>query len=799
MNLLASVLAYSRRGWSPVPMPVRTKAPRIANWQKLRLTDADVARCFNRPGNVGIILGDASSGLVDVDLDCREALEFGPSRLPATGATFGRASKRNSHRLYQVDVTARSLQFKDPITDEMLLELRGDRAQTVFPPSIHPSGESIEWEADGELPRIDYAALKKAVTWLAARCLVARYLPEVSDLASLLNALDTADRRVAARIKEWLGLSQPLAVGRVEVSPRIDLDGNFPPPLIIPGSLPPHIPACTIGRLLVDRELLFWARYDLDECVYQLRNQQKPGRADLLYKKAIRMGVFIAGGEIDQAEVTNALYEASVFNGLVDENGEHDVRRNIERGFKYGATIEQETTYAQTDLGGGQGRQGGGAGESQQSTEEGKESASDEADESQSSSDGALIDELAKLSIVAYSRRRQKAAEQLGIGVGFLDEAVKRRRAELEGEVQEQPLFPHWTVEPWPKPVDGDALILALVRRIRSHVVMSPEAALTVALWIMFAWVHDEAAIHSPILMVTSPEAECGKTTLLGLVGFLVPRSLSSVGISPAALFRAIEKWQPTLIIDEADAAFVQNEDLRAVINSGWTRGQGVVRCDGDDNEPRLFSTFCPKAIGLKGKKLPDTTASRAIVIELKRKLAHENVADFRHVDDPGLEELRQRLLRWAIDNSKVLREASPTLPHGFAHRVAANWHLSLAIAEAAGGEWPEKAREAAAAIAKLKATLDASIGIQLLSDIRAAFGSGIDRLFSSTLIDKLTADPEGPWAEYNRGKPFTQKQLASRLRDYGILSETVWIDGKSAKGYKRAAFEDAWTRYLQA
>jgi putative DNA primase/helicase len=324
--------------------------------------------------------------------------------------------------------------------------------------------------------------------------------------------------------------------------------------------------------------------------------------------------------------------------------------------------------------------------------------------------DEALVEELAKLGHVAYGRRRIKAAEQLGIGVGFLDAAVKSRREELAEGCQEEPEFSHWKVEPWPEPVDGDALIRALVGRIQSHVVMAPEAALTIALWIKFAWVHEYAAIHSPILMITSPEAECGKTTLLGLVGFLVPRSLSSVGISPAALYRSIEKWSPTLMIDEADVAFVQNEDLRAVVNSGWTRGQGVVRCDGDDNEPRLFSTFCPKAIGLKGKEVPDTTASRAIVIELNRKLPHENVVDFRHVDDLELHELRQQLLRSSLDIADALKLANPTLPDGFANRVAANWHLLLAIAEAAGGEWPEKAREAAVKIAKLKATLDASM-----------------------------------------------------------------------------------------
>jgi hypothetical protein len=410
------------------------------------------------------------------------------------------------------------------------------------------------------------------------------------------------------------------------------------------------------------------------------------------------------------------------------------------------------------------------------------------------SDQAALIDELARLDPISYDRRREKAAEQLGIRVTALDEAVKQRRAKLADEAEEQPLFAHWDVKPWPEPVDGDALILALVRRIRCHVVMSIEAALTVALWIIFTWVHAAAAIHSPILIVTSPEAECGKTTLLGLIGFLVRRALSSVGISSAALYRAIEKWGPTVVIDEADVAFVENDELRAAVNSGWTRGQGVLRCEGDEHEPRLFATFCPKAIGLKGKKVPDTTASRAIAIELKRKLAHEEVTDFRHIDDSGLQELRQKLLRWAVDNVAELQNPQPTLPHGFSNRVAANWLLLLAIADTAGGEWPDKAREAAAAIAKLKAALAASIGIQLLSDTRIAFGDK-DCLFSATLVGILTGDPEGPWGEYNRGKPFTQKQLANRLRDYQI--ETVWIGGKSAKGYKRAAFEDVWTRYL--
>jgi hypothetical protein len=85
---------------------------------------------------------------------------------------------------------------------------------------------------------------------------------------------------------------------------------------------------------------LNFARRDLKDCVYELRNKQEPGRADLLYKKAIRMGRLIAVG--DSSEVADALFEASVSNGLVAKNGESDVRRQIVRGFETGVATRPE-------------------------------------------------------------------------------------------------------------------------------------------------------------------------------------------------------------------------------------------------------------------------------------------------------------------------------------------------------------------------------------------------------------------------------------------------------------------------
>ena len=113
--------------------------------------------------------------------------------------------------------------------------------------------------------------------------------------------------------------------------------------------------------------------------------------------------------------------------------------------------------------------------------------------------------------------------------------------------------------------------------------ILSNEAATVVALWILFSWVHDTAAVHSPILLVTSAEPNSGKTTLLNLIGFLGQRAISTVGVSEAALFRSVERWTPLILVDEADVILVDNEPLRAIVNSGYTRGIGVLRCIGPD------------------------------------------------------------------------------------------------------------------------------------------------------------------------------------------------------------------------
>jgi hypothetical protein len=410
------------------------------------------------------------------------------------------------------------------------------------------------------------------------------------------------------------------------------------------------------------------------------------------------------------------------------------------------------------------------------------------------SEEQALLDALARKSKIEYDRERKQAAKQLGIRPGTLDDVIKALRDEVAAK--ELPC-PWWEVEPWQDAVETAALLVDLQHQTRKYVVLTENQILVAALWVMMAWVHSRAATHSPVLMATSPQPNSGKSTLLGVLGFLTPRSLVCVGLNEAVLFRSIDLWRPTLITDEADTAFVDNEPLRAVYNSGWARGTGVLRCVGDSHTPKMFETFCPRALGLKGKNLPDTTASRCIVIEMKRKLPNETAADFSHMDDAIFAMLRRKLARWANDNWEALSKAQPQIPAGFHNRTRRNWWLVLAVAELAGADWADKARKAASSIEGVREVGD--VEVELLSDIKAAFdASGLNEISTAALIEKLVEDEERPWPTWAKGgKPITANHLWRLLRKYSIASEDVYPNGVRAKGYKRVRFEEVWERYF--
>jgi hypothetical protein len=370
-----------------------------------------------------------------------------------------------------------------------------------------------------------------------------------------------------------------------------------------------------------------------------------------------------------------------------------------------------------------------------------------------SASDDELIRELAGLSLLQYAKRRRSAAVEIGVTVGDLDRLVRaaRRKAERpddDGSKQGRSIsFPQ--PDPWAEPVNGAALLDSVAEAIGRHVVMPEHSRDATALWCVHTYLLD-CFFVSPRLGVRSPMKQCGKTTFIDVLGRLVMRPLPTANVATAAAFRVVEAYRPTLLVDEADTFLRKNDELRGIINSGHRRNGSVLRTVGDDYEPRSFGTYSACAIALIGT-LPDTLHDRSVVIDLKRRLPSERIEPFRPDRAGHLDEFARKAARWAKDHADRISEAEPEMPAGIFNREADNWRPLLAIADVAGGHWPERARRAVMQSHKAAGDDDLRL-VVLLADIRAIFtDQNIDRLLSADLA-KALAELEGrPWAEYGK------------------------------------------------
>jgi hypothetical protein len=210
-SVLDQALNYIARGWNPVPVKFRSKAPLGDEWQFRVISAENAATYFNgAPLNVGVMLGPTSHGLTDVDLDCAEAIAIAPYLLPSPTAIFGRPSNRRSHWLY---VTALAelhdtafVPFDDAERKSRLLELRigggGKGAQTVFPGSIHEEGEPITRQDQSKPAVIDGDYLLQQVQRLAAACLIVRSWPAKGSKQRHKAALDVGGFLARAGVNE---------------------------------------------------------------------------------------------------------------------------------------------------------------------------------------------------------------------------------------------------------------------------------------------------------------------------------------------------------------------------------------------------------------------------------------------------------------------------------------------------------------------------------------------------------------------------------------------------------------------
>jgi hypothetical protein len=322
-------------------------------------------------------------------------------------------------------------------------------------------------------------------------------------------------------------------------------------------------------------------------------------------------------------------------------------------------------------------------------------------------------------------------------------------------------------------------------------------------LWLMHAHLMD-CWESTPRLAALSAEPGSGKTRLLETTAPLVPRPIMSVNVTPAYLFRKMgdPAGRPTILYDEIDTVFgpkaKPNEDVRGLLNAGHRRNATAGRCVTIGKLVTTEEIPAYAAVALAGlNDLPATLMSRSIVIRMRPRAPNEFVEPWReriHVAEG--EAIRSRIEAWAALTAKQVEGRWPDMPASVTDRAADCWEPLLAVADAIGGEWPVRARDAAVSMVAAQKQAQPSLGVRLLHDLCTVFGDA-EQLPTETILDRLLGLPEAPWAALKSG-PLNERILASRLRAYDqeIKPEQLWFDGRQLRGYRRTAFVDVWRRY---
>ena len=410
------------------------------------------------------------------------------------------------------------------------------------------------------------------------------------------------------------------------------------------------------------------------------------------------------------------------------------------------------------------------------------------------SNDDEVIAKLAAMKPLKYDRVRVEQAKVLKVRPATLDSLVKQAR---EYDNKNNSIFTD--IEPWHEAVNPAQLLDELTSTIQRFIVLDKHQAQAAALWICASWLID-AIDCAPIALINAPEKACGKSQLLSVFGYLAPRPLQASGISPSALYRVVEKYKPTLLIDEIETVLKDNDELRGLLNAGHTRNSAyVIRCVGDDHEPKRFTVWGMKAIaGINAIKLAETVTSRSIVFELRKKTKAESVERLNHAEADLFSNLTSKLARFSEDNTERVKAARPDLPDALSDRDQNNWEALLKVASIAGDNWLQAANEIALTMAGLTQNTQ-STGNELLADIQTIFESKhVVKISLVELLNALCEDTESPWATYNRGKQLSTRQLSTRLKDYGITSKTIRTSSyETAKGFDVDQFNDAFSRYV--
>jgi putative DNA primase/helicase len=405
--------------------------------------------------------------------------------------------------------------------------------------------------------------------------------------------------------------------------------------------------------------------------------------------------------------------------------------------------------------------------------------------------------------------QRSQLCKELAVPLQVRATALEEGTFSVESMPAEETLRCQETIEPWPDPVDGADLLQQIFGTFERFVSVHDRGFITVTIWTLLPYVHEE--FHKlPVLRIKSPQKRCGKSTLLDVLELLVIKPLLTVSITPPTLYRLIERFHPTVLVDEAEKFGKEDDELRCIVNGGYERNRPAWRTNKETMEPESFCTFGCKVLA-SIRSLDETIEDRSVFIDMARKPRAVELEELCDADPEVFTVLRRKIQRWADDNRTSLRSLRLQRPRSLLDRSWNKWRSLLSIAHVAGGQWYQMALKAAIDMT-VEHDSELNIGAEVLSHIRAffrkgdckydenegAFGPSVD------ILQHLNSDVEASWADWkhvdengNTKKGMTAKQLGQILKPFKIKSARPTIAGCRYHGYWLKDFQEAFDSYL--
>lgn len=365
--------------------------------------------------------------------------------------------------------------------------------------------------------------------------------------------------------------------------------------------------------------------------------------------------------------------------------------------------------------------------------------------------------------------------------------------------------------------VDAPALLNEIEKFILDRMVLPPDASIIITLWILQTYFMDWIYTFG-YLGINSPEKQCGKSLILKLLRAFVKNGYQTTQISAPTLYRFIEEYKVTLLIDEFDS-LKSDKDMANALNAGYERGNSALKTNMDKGGAiEKYDPFCAKVLcGINlTDKIPDSTISRTIIINLKRKYTNDIKSRFRssanlnpeHPEYKYLEKIRCKLLKIAEDNKDEFKRIVDNFDANYcddffkdfeavSDRVRDNYEHLVILAKLVGGGWYDKLKEAFKSYSKVEfnnKTDHERLLFDIYKIIEHSF-SGKESVGTTELLDKLLKMSESGWNEYKFGKPLNLTTLANLLRPYHIKSERI-SRNPDKQGYKLEKLKDTFDRY---